>query len=123
MAVTKAQRRALVADIRAAFADVPVPAVVVAEDCWERDSEAVFVGRCWRDLDDVTLLRRHADMLFWFSAEAFRHYLPAFLLAAILHPREADIIPLTLVSVLTREEWDAALFEERVRGCGGASSS
>jgi hypothetical protein len=38
-------------------------------------------------------LRAHEESLGFFTAAAFRYYLPAYIVASIRHPDEADVIP------------------------------
>src|SRR5258706_231926 len=76
-----------------------------------------FRGRHWSDLP-MSFLRSNADSIFFFTPEAYRFYLPAYLLAAIRSFREADIIPDNIVHSLTlpaTERPGRQRFEARVQ--------
>lgn len=85
--------REIAREVEDAFATVTYPGddkLVVYPDsyeCW--NLEEAFRGKHWRDISlDVLLTHRFSLVLF--SPEAFRFYLPCFLVAALLHPRETD---------------------------------
>jgi hypothetical protein len=106
------QRAQLVAEIREAFADVPRPAgeaLVPATPVRDRIREQVqadFDGRDWRDLD-AAFLRERAEDLLLLSAEAFHHYLPAFLIASVEQPRDVDLVPAAVLLSLTAPDADS----------------
>ena len=79
--------------IEAAFADTPRPDPPLVEPTY--DDEGVsdyFAGRTWRG-NRVVDLRFHEAALVFFTPDAFRYYLPAFLLASLDDREEADVIP------------------------------
>jgi hypothetical protein len=79
--------------IERAFEFTPAPAGRIVDTL--QDDEGVsdyFRGKPWRG-HKVEDLRFHDAALSFFTAEAFRYYLPAFMLASIDDPIEADVIP------------------------------
>ncbi len=79
--------------IEEGFALTPPPDPRSLTDTY--DDEGVgeyFGGRPWRGHNPYDL-RYHSCALSFFTAPAFRYYLPAFMLATINSRREADIIP------------------------------
>lgn len=50
-----------------------------------------FCGTTWRGHDTLSL-RAHSSAFTFFTPEAFHYWLPAFLIAAIQDPAEADVI-------------------------------
>ncbi|WP_425389086.1 DUF6714 family protein [Cylindrospermum stagnale] len=62
-----------------------------------------FRGKDWKKIPLETL-RYNADSLFFFTPQAYRFYLPAYLLASIQFYREADIITNNFVHSLTAPE-------------------
>jgi hypothetical protein len=73
-----------------------------------------FKGKQWTELS-FGFLRAHCDSIFFLTPEAYRFYLPAYLLASVLRYREADVIPSNIVYSLTppREGADTSIFRER----------
>ncbi len=61
---------------------------------------AAFQGKRWQHLP-LKFLRYHASSLSFLTPEAFRYYLPAFLLAALQSYKKADMVPFSLVFHLT----------------------
>ena len=94
----------LIADIEEAFRHVPYPGdgrIVAAPHSPEPAEIAeVFRGRDWRDLSVAFLFHYHAS-LSCFTPEAFRYYLPAYLLAIIRNFDEADILSVKVMYDLT----------------------
>jgi hypothetical protein len=91
----------LMTQIERAFAGVPYPgddqlcqgAGAQLEGTEEANIAAVFRGRHWRDVPLEDLARYSATLSF-LTSEAFRFYLPAYLLAAIrLTPEELERVP------------------------------
>jgi hypothetical protein len=79
--------------IERAFESTPAPQGQLVETLF--DDEGVsdyFRGRTWRG-HAVKDLRYHDVALSFFTPEAFRYFLPAFMLATIDDPETADIIP------------------------------
>ncbi|MEA5514770.1 DUF6714 family protein [Nodularia sp. UHCC 0506] len=62
-----------------------------------------FRGKDWKTIPLETL-RYNADSLLFFTPQAYRFYLPAYLLASIQFYREADIITNNVVYSLTAPE-------------------
>jgi hypothetical protein len=87
----------LIKKIETAFKNTPKP---TGESCHKSSATNYFSGKSWKDLS-TTELRQHSDALYDFEPEAFRYYLPAFLLADINDPIEADIIGESIVSIFT----------------------
>ena len=58
--------------------------------------KAAFKGRHWKEIP-LELLRYHSEALFFFTPEAYRFYLPAYLIAGSLHYPDADRIPDSIV--------------------------
>jgi hypothetical protein len=77
---------------------------------------AAFKGKRWAELS-VDFLRRHADSIFFFTPEAYRFYLPAYLLSIIGSYRESDVMPVTVLHSLTPPEGSTrnTPFERRAR--------
>jgi hypothetical protein len=90
----------LSARVHAAFPDVP-PAdfPIVLHHCDEcARVEHDFRGKRWPEVD-LDTLRYHYDSLPLLSPEAFRYYLPSFILGAITDP-ESNLPDFTLYSLL-----------------------
>jgi len=88
-------RRSVVQQISEAFADVPYPGdhPLVCEPVWsEGEVTNAFRGRDWHDVDVVTLWTNR-EALSFFTPQALRFYLPAFMIASLLHPKQADVLP------------------------------
>jgi hypothetical protein len=68
-----------------------------------------FRGRHWRSLL-LKDLEFEADSLAFFTPEAFRFFLPAYIRVSLLNYEEADIIPMSVLGSLTRPQ-DPALSE------------
>lgn len=54
------------------------------------DMAAFFRGKQWQSVT-ATELRRNGDADCLFTVEAYCYYLPAYLVAALTHPRELDV--------------------------------
>jgi Family of unknown function (DUF6714) len=124
IAVTGDAGAALVSRIRAAFADVPYPGddglvpATLRRDLEREQIVKDFAGREWRDLD-VGFLRGQADALLLLTADAFRFYLPAYMVAMVTEPEESDLVPAAVVLSLTPPDDSDDLnawFAERVAG-------
>ena len=109
--------------IRAAFADVMYPGdenIVRAEEVchpeWN-EVEQAFKGKHWGQLR-VDFLHYHYDALYVFTPEAYRYYLPAYMLNSILYNEESDIVPATVIYSLTPREDPKDLddFNDRIGG-------
>src|SRR5688572_26710362 len=82
------------AQIEAAFAATPHPGRAFAAISATLDDEGIvayFGATTWRG-HHVRELRRHVAALSFFTDAAFRYWLPAFMLADLDSPREADVI-------------------------------
>jgi len=92
-------------EIEAAFANVQYPGderlVYDASGYHLECNEvlAAFKGKHWKDVSLETLLY-HSDGVYSFTPEAYRFYLPAYLLAGSLDYDRADMIPFTVVMSL-----------------------
>lgn len=82
------------------------------------DVKAAFRGHSWRKLP-VSVLAREDSALAFFTPEAFRYYLPAYLLATLQHPDEVGVVPSNVVSRLTLRQ--ASDVEEQVQALGRLS--
>lgn len=83
--------------IETAFTETPHPSMITSHDCQEcyEISEA-FKGKNWKDVDQHILIFQR-DALPLFTPEAWRYYLPAYMLFAIHDYSEADTIPHNIV--------------------------
>lgn len=86
----------LIALIEQAFADTVYPGddkIINGSHCEECAGIAeAFIGKRWSSLTDVKFLRRYESALNLMYSEAFRYYLPAFMRAAVIDPKTADVI-------------------------------
>lgn len=107
-------REAVVARIERSFASAVYPgddALVYDQsgdhlECIEvRD---MFRGLAWRDVS-YEMLVAHDTALSFFTVEAFRYYLPSYLLATINHFDEVDALPSSVVHYLTLPAADDVL--------------
>jgi hypothetical protein len=88
--------------IERAFAGTPRPAgELVATTYDDEGVSAYFAGKSWRG-HPVSDLRLHEVALCFFTPEAFRYYLPAFMLASLEDPEVADVIPQSIIGALAR---------------------
>jgi hypothetical protein len=104
--------------IRAAYAVTPRPDAknithCPCEEC--REIASYFTDKTWEGLE-IDDLRRHETALFHCTPEAFRYYLPAFMLAVVDGIERAEAIPDLIVWNLTphADHPDGALPEERI---------
>jgi hypothetical protein len=85
----------IAAQIEAAFAETPSPGTDYDDiSATKYDDEGIvdyFRGTTWRG-HRVQDLRHHEAALSFFTDKAFRYWLPAFMLAELESPVEADII-------------------------------
>ena len=89
----------LVEDIERVFGDAPPPAEPLVESGYlapnaqgDEGATEYFKGRLWEGLE-VERLRYHEAAMYMFTPQAHRYYLPAFMIASLEAPREADVIP------------------------------
>ena len=77
-----------------------------------------FKGKHWEEITLETLILNR-DHLPWFTPKAYRFYLPAFLIAVILHYEEVDVLSdntlFSLTPVDSDDPWNSR-FIERVTG-------
>lgn len=88
-------RRDIAREVEEAFAYVPYPGddrLVRSPTFWENDEIlAAFQGKHWRDLSvQVMFEQRFSQPVI--SPEAYRFYLPAYLIAGLLHSDETDTL-------------------------------
>jgi len=85
----------VIAQIEAAFADTPPPGDgyddISAVNYYDEGIVDYFRGTTWRR-HRVQDLRFHDCALSYFTDKAFRYWLPAFMIAELEHPVEADVI-------------------------------
>lgn len=114
-------------EIEAAFADTKYPGddrLVYDNSGYHLECNeiaAAFRGKDWRELS-VEMLRYHAQSLAFMTPEAYRFYLPAYLIAAALHYDEADIIPDAVVFNLIppSEDWLFHMYRQKMQGLTAA---
>lgn len=112
--------REVAAEIEGAFESLSYPGdddLIGARMHWEAPEVLeAFRGRHWKDVP-LSVLFTHRLSLPLFSNEAFRFYLPAYLVAAVLHPEEVDTLRENVFFSLTPPELEgpqASLFVERM---------
>jgi hypothetical protein len=80
--------------IEDAWRGVPYPGdgkIFTPDSCDDEDIVKFFGGTTWRGHSPVNL-RAHSSAFTFFTPEAFHYWLPAFMIAAIQSPEEADVI-------------------------------
>ena len=77
--------------VRSAFGNTPAPIGRITDTYDDEGAADYFQGKKW-DGHDVKTLRTHESAMSFFTPEAFRYYLPAFMLAELENPVEADIL-------------------------------
>ena len=80
--------------IEDAWREVPYPGddrIFTPDSYDDEDIVNYFGGTTWRGHDPVNL-RAHSSAFTFFTPEAFHYWLPAFMIAAIQNPDEADVI-------------------------------
>lgn len=98
--------------IRAAFAKTPMPKDSKLVNTYDDEgAQEYFGGRCW-DGHSVEDIRLQADAMSYFTPEAFRYYLPAFMLAELSDPEIADIVGEYVVSIFGPQPQDLQSFQE-----------
>jgi hypothetical protein len=112
----------LAQEIEHAFATSQYPGddrLVENPSYWEApDVVASFKGKNWQEIP-VEVLFTHRLSLPLFTPEAFRYYLPAYLIASVLHPNEVDTLTENIFSMLTPPETEGSKMErflKRVQG-------
>lgn len=97
-------KEAVAAKIEAAFADTPSPGTQfsdISATPFDEDIVEYFKGTSWRG-HRVLDLRYHDAAMSFFTDKAFRYWLPAFMLAELESPEEADVIGEGIAFHLTR---------------------
>jgi hypothetical protein len=91
----------VISEIRNAFKDTPYPIGYIGRDNYEGEELwKPLVNKHWSDVS-LELVRRYRNELPMLYDEGFRFYLPAFMLAILLHPREVDTLHASLILSLT----------------------
>ena len=93
----------LINKIESAFKNTPKPTGLLSRNPSEDAPANYFSGRSWQG-HKTTDLRQHLDAFYEFEPEAFRYYLPAFMLADLTDPIDADIIGEAIVWFFTPRE-------------------
>jgi hypothetical protein len=99
-----------------AFGHLPIPPAgrLVSGNCaCDLEAQEIMVkfrGRHWRDLNSADLFGE-ADSLSFFTPEAFRFFLPAFIRVSLLDTKNADLIDAILWN-LTQPD-DSKIWEDR----------
>jgi uncharacterized protein DUF6714 len=93
----------LINKIESAFKNTPKPTGILSRNSSKDSPANYFSGRSWQG-HKTTDLRQHLDAFYEFEPEAFRYYLPAFMLADITDPIDADIIGEAIVWFFTPRE-------------------
>lgn len=65
-----------------------------------KDVAAAFRGKHWKEIP-LDVLRYHSSAIFFLTPEAYRFYLPAYLIAGSVNYDEADVIPDSVVFSIT----------------------
>jgi hypothetical protein len=84
----------------------------------DEGATAYFSGKPWQGLD-VKSLRYHEAVMYMFTPTAHQYYLPAFMVASLETPREADIITDNIILHFARYEepfWWQSIYPGAVRG-------
>ncbi len=82
--------------IRKTFKDTPYPKGKLTDTYDDEGVSEYFSGKKWEG-HEVTDLRYHSVALSFFEPDAFRYYLPSFMLAELEDPETADIIGESIV--------------------------
>jgi len=97
--------------IEDAWREVPYPGddkIFTPDSYDDEDIVNYFGGTTWRGHDPADL-RAHSSAFAFFTPEAFHYWMPAFMIAAIQHPEEADVvcdrIPDSLSGPHASERW------------------
>jgi hypothetical protein len=97
--VSRNERKELIQKIEQAFSDAQYPedeAIVPLYDGLPHCDECAtlvdcFRGKPWKAVPLETLVKERGSLPL-FTMLAFRYYLPAYLIAGLLHPRETDTL-------------------------------
>ena len=109
----------LVEEIELAFGSAQPPPEPLVEAVYldpnaqgDEGATEYFSGKSWKGLD-VQWLRYHRTAMFMFTPRAHQYYLPAFMIASVEEPREADEIPDHIIWHLA--EYEDPFWWERIR--------
>lgn len=96
--------------IERAFADTPSPGDdphAISDGPHDEGTAAYFQGTTWRGHTTISL-RQHSVAMSFFTPQAFRYWLPAFMLAELDDPDEADVIAESIAFHLTpsKSHWN-----------------
>ena len=80
-----------------------------------------FKGKDWREIP-LEVLKRNRFSLSLFTPEAFRYYLPTFILASVLHSDEVDTLPDSVFCSLTPPEQEGTEMDEFLKRVGSFSA-
>ncbi len=115
---------AVIRQIEDAWGDVLYPGddhIFTPDSYDDEDIVNYFGGTTWRGHDPAKL-RAHSSAFTFFTPEAFHYWLPAFMIAAIQNPEEADVvvnrIPWSLSDDYAAKRW--SLFKAGQRKAVGA---
>lgn len=114
---------ALKATIRSAWAgaEAPIPESVAPGEPWSEAGRitAFFGGRRWEDVDLGALRDQYrgdgSACLYFMSAEAFRYYLPSYMVIALEDYDDADVVGQAAVNALTPTTNPSLAGDEAVR--------
>jgi len=101
MNADKEQR--LAAKVANAFSNAEYPGdgrIVVSDTYGTEDLSAALSGKQWAHLS-VTELRHTVEEIGLLTPEAYRYFLPAYLIASLIHYDESDIVPDMVILLLT----------------------
>jgi hypothetical protein len=109
--------------IEAAFAETNYPgdALLVYDNSGHHlecnEVAAAFRGKHWKEIS-LEILRYHSAGIVFLTPEAYRFYLPAYLLAAVMHYNQADTIPDSVVFSLIppADANDFQAYQRRIEG-------
>ncbi len=81
-----------------AFSNMDIPQGRLSVDTYDdEETNVYFTGTSWEE-HEIAKLRDMYSAITFFTPEAFRYYLPAFMLAELNDPETADIIAENLAS-------------------------
>lgn len=109
-------RQRVAKQIEQAFADTPYPdePICPPTTVWHYEQiEAKFKDYHWRDLPFENLFQ-YREVLTYLSDTAFRFYLPAYLLAVLLHPEEVDTLLDRIVDHLSPSNGEFPQHDENI---------
>jgi hypothetical protein len=99
-------RLKLVRQIEEVFADTPFPGDENISPYEYEIHVELFRGRHWKDIPLETIFRERGELSF-FTPEAYRFFLPAFMRATLLHYIEMDTLSGNLISHLSPKHGDS----------------